>query len=180
MGFLLFCLLVGAIILYPKLILKGIWAMIVGGAVIFGLIIVLAIMLGSTQWGLELRTVMSVMTQSRCCTGVDTMIWRIGSFYVESVSRTLNRDLRNPTDTAALGRVRRGNLCVFKGWKLSWPVVCVNHLVSQGHAIKRQTFVSLFFFLKPKITHQNSLIDNLHAEVWPDWWILSVQQRFFC
>ena len=26
MGFLLFCLLVGAIILYPKLILKGIWA----------------------------------------------------------------------------------------------------------------------------------------------------------
>ena len=49
MGFLLFCLLVGAIILYPKLILKGIWAMIVGGAVIFGLIIALAIMLGSTQ-----------------------------------------------------------------------------------------------------------------------------------
>ena len=49
MGFLLFCLLVGAIILYPKLILNGIWAMIVGGAVIFGLIIVQTIMLGSTQ-----------------------------------------------------------------------------------------------------------------------------------
>jgi hypothetical protein len=48
MGFLLFCLLVGVIILYPKLILKGIWAMIVGGAVIFGLIIILAIMFGST------------------------------------------------------------------------------------------------------------------------------------
>ena len=49
MGFLLFCLLVGVIILYPKLILKGIWAMILGGAVIFGLIIILAIMFGSTQ-----------------------------------------------------------------------------------------------------------------------------------
>ena len=49
MGLLLFFLLVGAIILYPKLILKGIWAMIVGAAVIFGLVIVLAIMLGSTQ-----------------------------------------------------------------------------------------------------------------------------------
>ena len=48
MGFLLFCLLVGLIVLYPKLILKGIWAMIVGGAVIFGLIIILAVMLGST------------------------------------------------------------------------------------------------------------------------------------
>jgi len=49
MGFLLFCLLVGLIVLYPKLILKGIWAMIVGGAVIFGLIIILAVMFGSTQ-----------------------------------------------------------------------------------------------------------------------------------
>ena len=49
MGFLLFCLLVGLIVLYPKLILKGIWAMIVGGAVIFGLIIILAIMFGYTQ-----------------------------------------------------------------------------------------------------------------------------------
>ena len=49
MGLLLFFLLVVAIILYPKLILKGIWAMIVGAAVIFGLVIVLAIMLGSTQ-----------------------------------------------------------------------------------------------------------------------------------
>ena len=49
MGLLLFFLLVGAIILYPKLILKGIWAMIVGAAVIFGLVIVPAIMLGSTQ-----------------------------------------------------------------------------------------------------------------------------------
>jgi hypothetical protein len=49
MGFLLFCLLVGLIVLYPKLILKGIWAMIVGGAVIVGLIIILAIMFGSTQ-----------------------------------------------------------------------------------------------------------------------------------
>ena len=72
MGFLLFCLLVGAIILYPKLILKGIWAMIVGGAVIFGLIIILAIMVGSNQWGLELRTVLSVMTQRKSCTGADT------------------------------------------------------------------------------------------------------------
>ena len=49
MGFLLFCLLVGLIVLYPKLILKGIWAMIVGGAVIVGLIIILAMMFGSTQ-----------------------------------------------------------------------------------------------------------------------------------
>ena len=49
MGVLLFCLLVGLIVLYPKLILKGIWAMIVGGAVIFGLIIILAVMFGSTQ-----------------------------------------------------------------------------------------------------------------------------------
>ena len=49
MGFLLFCLLVGLIVLYPKLILKGIWAMIVGGAVIVGLIIILAIMFGSTK-----------------------------------------------------------------------------------------------------------------------------------
>ena len=49
MGFLLFCLLVGLIVLYPKLILKGIWAMIVGGAVIVGLIIILAIMFGYTQ-----------------------------------------------------------------------------------------------------------------------------------
>jgi hypothetical protein len=49
MGFLLFCLLVGLIVLYPKLILKGIWAMIVGGAVIVGLIIILVIMFGSTQ-----------------------------------------------------------------------------------------------------------------------------------
>ena len=63
MGFLLFCLLVGAIILYPKLILKGIWAMIVGGAVIFGLIIVLArSLLPNESFG-----VMSVMTQRKSC-----------------------------------------------------------------------------------------------------------------
>ena len=74
MGFLLFCLLVGAIILYPKLILKGIWAMIVGGAVIFGLIIILAIMVGSTQGESELRTLMSVMTQRTSFIGVDTII----------------------------------------------------------------------------------------------------------
>jgi hypothetical protein len=49
MGFLLFCLLVGAIILYPKLILKGIWAMIVGGAVIFGLFVFVVILVGSSQ-----------------------------------------------------------------------------------------------------------------------------------
>ena len=62
------------------------------------------------QWESELKTVMSVMTQSRCYTGVDTMIWRIGSFYAESVWRTLNRDLRKPTNTVALGRVRRSEI----------------------------------------------------------------------
>ena len=61
------------------------------------------------RWESELRTVMSVMTQSRCCTGVDTMIWRIGSFYAESVWRTLKRDLRTPTNTVALGRVRESS-----------------------------------------------------------------------
>ena len=31
---------------------------------------------------------------------------------------------------------------------------------------------------KPEITHQNSLIDNLHTEVRPDCWILTFQQIF--
>ena len=62
------------------------------------------------QWESELRTVISVMTQSRCCTGVDTMIWRIGCFFVGSVWRTLNRDLRTVTNTVELGRVRRNKL----------------------------------------------------------------------
>ena len=62
------------------------------------------------QWELELRTVMYVMTQRKSFIGVDTMIWGIGCFSAESVWRTLNRDLRKPTNTVAHGRVRRGEL----------------------------------------------------------------------
>ena len=49
MGVLLFCLLIGTIILYPKVFLKGIWAMIVGASVIFGLIVLLVIVLSAQQ-----------------------------------------------------------------------------------------------------------------------------------
>ena len=66
--------------------------------------------------GLELKTVMSVMTQRKSCIGVDTMIWRIGCFFAESVWLTLKWDLRKRTNTAALGRVRRD-----KSW-VEWLV----------------------------------------------------------
>ena len=51
MGFLIVCLIVGLIILYPpvrRLVFQGVWAIIVGAAVITLLIFVLVILTGAT------------------------------------------------------------------------------------------------------------------------------------
>ena len=69
----------------------------------------LTIMFGSTQWELELKTVMSVMTQRTSSIGVDTKSWRIGCSCVEGVWQTLNHDLRTPINMVELGRVRRSS-----------------------------------------------------------------------
>lgn len=44
MGLLLVCLVIGLVVLYPpvrQIIFKGVWATIVGGVILFGLIIVI-------------------------------------------------------------------------------------------------------------------------------------------
>ena len=65
---------------------------------------------GVFLWEQEPRIVLSVRTKRKCCIGADTKTWRIGCFFAEGVWRTLNRDLRKPTNTVALGRVRRSEI----------------------------------------------------------------------
>ena len=51
MGFLIVCLIVGLIVLYPpvrRLVFQGLWAIIVGAAVITLLIFVLVVLTGAT------------------------------------------------------------------------------------------------------------------------------------
>ncbi len=50
---------------------------------------------------------MSVMMQKVSCIVVDTTISRTGCFCAEGVCRKINHDLRKPTNTVALGRVRK-------------------------------------------------------------------------
>ena len=50
------------------------------------------------------------MTQSKSSIDVDTTILRIGCFCAENVWLGLDHDLRRPTNTVALGRVRRSEI----------------------------------------------------------------------